>query len=81
MSTFGADELRQHSTEILLSCGMHAFRAHVPIKSLDMSEGEKVQPFPLGFLSEALQRECGFTVTNSLKAGDLNFIFRPGTSR
>jgi hypothetical protein len=43
MCAFGIDELRQHPTEILVlwrHAEEHAFRAHVSVKGLNISDSE-----------------------------------------
>jgi hypothetical protein len=50
-------------------CGMHAWRAHGLIKSLDMSDGESSSTLPAGILVRSvMQCECGFT-RNELAPG------------
>jgi hypothetical protein len=54
--------------------GMHAFRAHVPIKSLDMSDGESSSTLPLGFLFRTvMQREVGFSRSELAPGGQSEF--------
>src|SRR5271167_2091577 len=63
MCTFGIDELRQHTAEILLlwrHAEEHAFRAHVPVESLHVGDSEP--QFDLSsrvLFGSRVQRESG----------------------
>jgi hypothetical protein len=71
--TFGIDELRQQSSEILLlwrNAEEHAFRAHVPVEALHVGDSEPEFDFSRRILvGSRVQGESGFTRREFTLAG------------
>src|SRR6516162_2571491 len=73
MFTFGIDELRQQSAEILFfwrNAKEHAFRAHVPVEGLHVGDGEP--KFDLSrwiHVGSRVQRQSGFAGRKFTPAG------------
>jgi len=85
MRTLGIDKLRQHATEILLlrrHAEQDTFGAHIPVKSLDISDSETQFHFACRiFIGSRVQSQSGLARRELAPTRDSNFTFRPSTSR